>query len=71
MKSQDVKWAAKSAVNFLTSSPTGFTTVERAVAKEVLISMNGQVTVWGTLYDIKAENLGAGAYRLSLKEWKP
>jgi len=43
-------------------------TVETKIFKEIMLYTGGDILVDGRLYDITSKNLGAGIYRLQLKE---
>jgi hypothetical protein len=56
------------ALNFLASLPGGSDTVTREELRSILYHTGGNMMARGRLYDFRVENLGAGIYRLSLKE---
>jgi hypothetical protein len=56
------------ALNFLASLPGGSDTVTREELRSVLYHTGGNMMARGRLYGFHIEYLGAGIYRLSLKE---
>jgi hypothetical protein len=61
---------ARQAANFLASMPAGHTTLERDDLRSLLSESGGQLMARGVLYDIISKHLGAGVYRVSMKEWR-
>jgi hypothetical protein len=68
MKAETVQAEAERTLRFLAGSPSGQITVTREVARTVLLRTDGQMIVGSYLLDIAAKHLGAGVYRLSLRE---
>lgn len=57
-------------LNYLASIPNlAHTIVERKVAKEVLLSTDGQMMAQGILWKIQAKPAGAGLIELTLKKY--
>lgn len=59
---------AAKAANFLASMPIGHTTLNTSDTQSLLLDTGGNLLARGRLYDIKADHLGAGVYRVSLKD---
>lgn len=56
-------------LRFLASMPSyGHITVNQKDAHNILLKTDGTMLAHGRLWDIVAKHLGAGVYRLSLKE---
>lgn len=55
-------------LNFLASTPRGVSSAERPVVREIMLRTSGEMLVGGEIVDIVAQRLGAGVYRLSLKD---
>ena len=56
-------------LNHLASMPgLAHTTVERKELKQILLDTDGQLMACGRLWDIESRHLGAGVYRIKLKE---
>ena len=67
-KALAVKAEAGRILSFLAAQPTGVSSAERPVVREIMLSTDGSLMAGGRLYDIAAKNRGAGVYRLNLKE---
>lgn len=60
---------AEKTIQFLCSAPgTANTTVTTATFRSMLLQSDGWVMWQGKMYDIVGKSLGAGVYRVSLKE---
>lgn len=57
---------AKKAANFLASMPQGRTTLLKPDLRALLYETGGVLMACGSMYDIKAEHLGAGVHRVKL-----
>jgi hypothetical protein len=58
-------------LNFLASMPMGHTTMLRKDVQEILLETGGNMLACGRLYNIKAKDIGAGVYRVSLELANP
>lgn len=58
-------------LNFLAALPHGSTTVERKSLKAIMLQTGGTLMSGGRLFTIQSKHLGAGVYKLTLKDWKP
>jgi hypothetical protein len=54
--------------HFWTIPATAQTTMPRKQLQSVLLASDGAIIACGRLWDIVSKNLGAGVYRVSLKE---
>ena len=63
--------AAERTIDFLCSAPLrANTTVTSATFRAMLLKSDGYVTLKGKMYEISGKSLGAGVYRVTLKESK-
>ena len=57
-------------LNYLSSIPhLAHKIVERKLAREILLSTDGQLMAQGVLWRIKSKPIGAGLIELTLKRW--
>lgn len=60
---------AERTIDFLTSAPTkANTTVTTATFRQMLLLHDGYVMYRGKRYEVTGKSLGAGVYRVTLKE---
>jgi hypothetical protein len=59
---------AHRVLNYFARTPKGHTNVPTSVAKELLLYTDSHVISLGTLYNLKARDIGAGVYQLTLEE---
>lgn len=64
----EIKTEAERILSFLAGMPSGITTAIAPVVRHLLLSTDGQIVAGGRCYEIKAKNIGAGVYRLTLAE---
>lgn len=57
---------AERILAFLASTPSGVSSAERPVVRQIMLSTSGEMLVHGEIFDIVARPLGAGVYQLSL-----
>jgi hypothetical protein len=62
---------AQRILNYLAGHPGGNTTANTDDTHDILLYTGGNTLACGRLYDIKAQNLGAGVYRLTLELANP
>lgn len=55
-------------MNFYTMPQVTNTTMDKKNLKELLLHSEGWIMACGHLWDIKSKHLGAGVYRVTLKE---
>lgn len=55
-------------INFLAGMPSGNSTITKEQLKEILLSTGGWMMACGRMYDIESKHLGAGIYKIFLKE---
>lgn len=68
---RDAEFEADRILNFLAALPSGITSAERPVVREIMLRTSGEMLAQGEIFDIVAKNLGAGVYQLRLARREP